>query len=61
MIKILTPNNLLTRLPILLAQTKSGNNSNKLKNDIREILYLLYLQHIKIAKKVYKNLIKSLQ
>ena len=46
---------------MLLAQTKSGNNSNKLKNDIREILYLLYLQHIKIAKKVYKNLIKSLQ
>ena len=41
-LKILTPNKPLTRLPILLAQIKTGNNSNKLKNEIRQILYLLY-------------------
>ena len=49
-LKILTPNKLLTRLPILLAQAKAGNNSYKLKNEIRQILYLLY-QHNKITKK----------
>ena len=59
-IKILTPKKLLTRFPILLAQIKAGNNSYKLKNEIRQILYLLY-QHNKITKKVYNNLIKSLQ
>ena len=58
-LKILTPNKLLTRLPILLAQIKAGNNSYKLKNEIRQILYLLY-QDNKITKKVYNNLIKSL-
>ena len=58
-IKILTPNMLLTRLPILLAQIKSGKNSYKLKSEIRQILFLLY-QHNKITKKVYNNLIQSL-
>ena len=58
-LKILTPNKLLTRLPILLAQIKAGNNSYKLKNEIRQILYLLY-QDNKITKKVHNNLIKSL-
>ena len=58
-LKILTPNKLLIRLPILLAQIKAGNNSNKLKNEIRQILYLLY-QHNEIVKKVYSNLIKSI-
>ena len=41
-IKILTPNKLLIKLPILLAQIKAGNNSYKLKNKIRKIPYLLY-------------------
>ena len=54
-----TPNKLLTRLPILLAQIKDGNNSYKLKNEIRKILYLLY-QHNNVTKKVYNNLINSL-
>ena len=40
-LKILTPNELLTRLSVLLAQMKAGNNSYKLKNEIRQILYLL--------------------
>ena len=34
-LKILTPNKLLTRLPILLAQIKTGNNSYELKTEIR--------------------------
>ena len=59
-LKILTPNKLLTRLPpILLAQIKDGTNSYKLKNEMRQILYLLY-QRNKINKNVYNNLIKSL-
>ena len=56
---MLTPNKLLTRLSVLLAQTKAGNNSYKLKNEIRQILYLLF-HHNKITKKLYNTLIKSL-
>ena len=41
-LKILTPYKLLTRLLILLAQIKAGNNSRKLKNEIKQILYLLH-------------------
>ena len=40
-LKIFTPSKLLTRLPILFVQIKAGNNSNKLKNEIRKILYPL--------------------
>ena len=57
-LKMLTPNKLLTRLPIL-APIKAGNNSYKLKNEIRQTLYLLY-QHNKVTKKVYNKLMKSL-
>ena len=56
-LKILTPKQLLTRPPTLLAQAKAGNNSYKSKNEIRQILYLLY-QHYKITEKVYNNLMK---
>ena len=59
-LKVLTPNKLLTRLPLFLAQIKAGSNSYKLKNEIRQILYLLH-QHNKITKKIYNNLIKSLK
>ena len=41
-LKILTKQQMLSRLPILLAQIQAGNNSTKLKNEIRQILYLLY-------------------
>ena len=57
-LKCLTQNKLLIRLPVLLAQMKAGNNSYKLKYQIKQILYLLH-QHNKIIKKVYNNLIKS--
>ena len=41
-LKILTPNQMLSRLPISLARLKAGNNSEKLKNEIRQLLYSLY-------------------
>ena len=58
-LKILIPNKLLTRLPVLLAQVKAGNNSYKLKSKIRQILYSSY-QHNEITKNLYNSLIKSL-
>ena len=45
-LKILTPNQMLNRLPIALAQLQAGNNSNKLKNEIRQLLYSLYCSNI---------------
>ena len=41
-LKISTPKQMLARLPISSAQLKAGNNSEKLKNEIRQLLYLLY-------------------
>ena len=41
-LKILTPDQMLSRLPITLTQLKAGNNSQKLKNEIRQLLYSLY-------------------
>ena len=58
-LKILTPKQMLQRLPIALAQTKAGNNSENILNEIRQIVYSLY-QSTKITKEVYNN-IKSVQ
>ena len=58
-IEILTPKQMLQRLPIALAQVKSGNNSESLLNKIRQIVYSLY-QSKQITKKVYNNIIKSI-
>ena len=55
-LKILTPNQMLSRLPISLAQLKAGNNSEKLKNEIRQLLYSLYRSK-KLTKNVYKSLV----
>ena len=41
-IKILTPNQMLSRFPISLTEIQKGNNSEKLKNEIRQLLYSLY-------------------
>ena len=57
--KILPLNKLLARLSVLLAQLNTGNNSYKLRNEIRQIIYVLY-QHNKMTKINYNNLIKSL-
>ena len=56
-LKILTPNQMLSRLPIYLAQLKTGNNSKKLKNGMRQLLYSLYRSK-NMTKQVYNNLIK---
>ena len=58
-IKIFTPNQMLSRLPISLAQIQAGNNSEKLKNEIRQLLYSLYCSK-NMTKHVYTNLIKPI-
>ena len=54
-LKILTLNQMLSRLPITLAQLNAGNNSEKLKNESRQLFYSLYRSK-KLTKK-YKSLI----
>ena len=58
-LKILTPDQMLSRLPITLAQLKAGNKSEKLKNEIRQFLYLLYRSK-KLSKTIYSNLINTI-
>ena len=55
-LKILKPSQMLSRLPISLAQLKAENNSEKLKNEIRQLLYSLFISK-KLRKIIYKNLI----
>ena len=59
-LKILTPKQMLQRLPIVLAQIKASNNSEGLLNEIRQIVYSLY-QSKEITKKLYNNIIKSIK
>ena len=59
-LKILTPKQMLQRLPLALAQVKAGNNAEILLNKIRQIVYSLY-QWKQIPKKVHNNIIKSIQ
>ena len=58
-LKILTPSQMLSRLPISLAQLQAGNSSEKLKNEIRQLFYSLYHSE-NMAKQVYNNLIKPI-
>ena len=58
-IKMLTPNQMLSRLPISLAQLKAGNNSEKLKNEITQLVYSLYRSK-NMTRQVYNNLIKPI-
>ena len=55
-LKILTPSQMLSRLPITLAQLKPGNNSEKIKNKIRQLLYSLHRSK-NLTKQLYKSLI----
>ena len=59
-LKMLTPKQILQRLPIDLAQVKAGNNSENLLNEIRQIVYSLH-QSKEITKKIYNNIIKSIK
>ena len=55
-LKTFTPNQMLSRLPISLAQLKARNNSEKLKNEIRQLFYCLYSSK-KLTKQLYKSLV----
>ena len=55
-LKMLIPNQMFSRLTISLATLKAGNNSEKLKNEIRQLLYLLYRSR-KLSKTIYNNLV----
>ena len=59
-LKTLTPNQMLKRLPIALAQVKAGNSSDSLLNEIRQIVYSLYRSK-EITKKVCNNIISSIK
>ena len=58
-LKILTPKQMITRLPILLAQLKAGNNSQKLKNEIRQLIYSLYRSK-NLSKTIYNSLMNTI-
>ena len=55
-LKNLTPNQMLSTLPISLAHLKAGSNSEKLKNETRQLLYSLYRSKA-LTKKIYKSLV----
>ena len=55
-LKVLTPSQMLNRLPISLAQLNAGNNSEKLKNEITQLLYSLYRSKT-FTKNIYKTLV----
>ena len=55
-LKILTPSQMLGRLLISLAQSNAEINSEKRKNEIRQILYFLYRSK-KLTKNIYKSLV----
>ena len=57
-LKIITSQQMLSRLPILLAQLQAGNNSQKLKTKIRQLLYLLYRSK-KLSKTIYNSLLDT--
>ena len=50
---------MISRLPISLAQLKAGNNSEKLKNEIRQLLYSLHRSK-NLSKTIYNNLINAI-
>ena len=58
-LKILTPNQMLSRLPITIAQLKAGNNFEKLKNEIRQLLHSLYRSKV-LTKTIYNYLINTI-
>ena len=58
-LNILTPDQIHSRLPISLAQLRAGNNSQKLKNEIRQLLYSLYRSKI-LTKAIYNHLISTI-
>ena len=58
-LKIMTPKQMILKLAILLAQLKARNNSEKLKSEIRQILYSLYRSK-HLTKAIYNHLTKTI-
>ena len=59
-LKILTPKQMLQRLPIVLAQVKAGNTSENFLKEIRQLIQFL-CQKKEITKKVYNNIMNSIR
>ena len=59
-LKIISPKQMLQRLPIAHVQVKIGNTSENLLNDIRQIIYSLY-QATEITEKLYDNIMNSIK
>ena len=58
-LKTLTPDQMLHRIPVTLAQLKAGNNSQKLINEVRQLLCSLYRSK-KLTKTIYNHLINAI-
>ena len=58
-LKILTPKQMIIRLSILLAQLKAGTNSQKLKNETKQLLYSLYRSKT-LSKTNYNSLMNTI-
>ena len=58
-LKILTADQVISRSPISVAQLIVGNNSEKIKNEIRQLLYCLYRSK-KLSKAIFNNLINTI-
>ena len=58
-LKALTPDQMLHRIPVTLAQLKAGNNSQKLINEVRQLLCSLYRSK-KLTKTIYNHLINAI-
>ena len=59
-LKTLTPNEMLQRLPIALAEVKAGNTRENLLNEIRQIIYSFY-QEKEITKKVFSSIMNLIK
>ena len=59
-LKILTPKQMLLRLPIALVQVKAGNTSENLVNEIRKIMYSMYRAR-EINERVHNNIMNSIK
>ena len=59
-LKILTPKQMLKKLPIALAQVKAGNTSENLLNEFIQVIYSLYLAR-EITKNIYNNTVNSIK
>ena len=57
-LKIITPEQMLSRLPISLVQLREGNNSQELRNEIKQVLYSLYTTK-KLSKTILKHLMNT--